>query len=363
MMQAHEVAQIFPMMSVSEFENLKADIAANGLREPVWTYRGQIIDGRNRYKACSELGIAPACREWDGKGELVAFVVSLNLHRRHLTESQRAMVAAKVASLPAGGIRQGQNTTASQTANLQFEGVTRAAAAEMLNVSERSVNTAKKIERDAEPEIVEAVTSGELSLNLAAQVSALPAEEQKEVAAAEDVKEAAVEAVKRAHVANNSGNNEWYTPAKYIDLARQVMGEIDTDPATSEIANKTVKAATIFTAEDDGRKQEWSGRVWMNPPYAQPLISDFSEAISAKFGSGEISEACVLVNNATETQWFQRMMEKAAAVCFPRGRVRFVDQDGNQGGAPLQGQAILYFGDNAECFASVFGSEGFVAKV
>lgn len=166
----------------------------------------------------------------------------------------------------------------------------------------------------------------------------------------------------RAHVANNSGNNEWYTPAKYIDLAREVMGGIDCDPATSEIANQTVKAKTIFTAEDDGLAQTWRGRVWMNPPYAQPLMSDFAEAVSAKFESGEIEQACILVNNATETQWFQRMVSVANAVCFPKFRIKFLDPQ-HKPGAPLQGQAIIYMGDNMELFVAAFKSEGAVLFV
>ena len=162
------------------------------------------------------------------------------------------------------------------------------------------------------------------------------------------------------HVGKNSGENEWYTPAKHIELARVVMGGIDTDPATSEIANRTVKAAKIFTADDDGRAQVWSGRVWLNPPYAQPLMGDFAEAVSSKFESGEIEQACILVNNGTETQWFQRMLGVAAAVCFPKTRIKFIDPDGNASGAPLQGQAVLYLGKNVAAFVEAFSTEGVV---
>jgi hypothetical protein len=159
------------------------------------------------------------------------------------------------------------------------------------------------------------------------------------------------------HVSKNSGVNEWYTPSRHIELAREVMGGIDCDPATSELANKTVKATKIFTVDDDGRAQEWTGRVWMNPPYAQPLMNDFAEAVSAKFESGEIEQACILVNNATETQWFQRMLAVSSAVCFPKARIKFLDPQGNPG-APLQGQAIIYMGDSYAAFVGVFKSEG-----
>ncbi len=164
-----------------------------------------------------------------------------------------------------------------------------------------------------------------------------------------------------AHVSNNGGENEWYTPPAFIVAARSVMGSIDLDPASSEIANKTVGADTFYTAAQDGLKQPWRGAVWMNPPYAQPLIADFCEAITAKFEAGDITQACVLVNNATETAWFQRMLEQASAVCLIKSRVRFLDQNGNPG-APLQGQAALYFGDCGESFAEHFHSFGKVLR-
>lgn len=359
MYQIHPIAEIFPRMPGEEFVSLKKDIRENGLLEAIWLYEGKVIDGRHRHFACQETGTDPVYRNYEGNDPL-GFVISLNLKRRHLTESQRAMVAASLANMPRGGIREGQNTMASQTANLQSE-VSQFQAADMLQVSPRSVATAAKVEREAPQEVVEAVRTGGMSLNLASQVAALPEEEKSEVAAAApgQIKEVAQEVVRRAHVANNSGNNEWYTPVDYIQLARSVMGGIDTDPATSEIANRTVQASTIFTESDNGLSKKWSGRVWMNPPYAQPLIADFSEAVSAKYEDGEIEQACILVNNGTETQWFQRMLSASSAVCFPKSRIRFVGPDGVHG-APLQGQAVLYMGENVEAFISAFSQKGAV---
>ena len=166
---------------------------------------------------------------------------------------------------------------------------------------------------------------------------------------------------KKAHVANNSGNNEWYTPAPFIEAARAVMGGIDLDPASSEIANATVKADRIFTAEDDGLKQEWPiGRIWMNPPYAQPLMGQFASRLASEIRRG--SEAIVLVNNGTETGWFQEMAAECSAICFPKTRIKFVDPQGNPSGAPLQGQAIIYCGPDADAFEEAFHSFGLVVR-
>ena len=163
-----------------------------------------------------------------------------------------------------------------------------------------------------------------------------------------------------AHVSHNSGNNEWYTPREYIQAARDVMGDIDTDPASSEIANRTVNARIFYTADEDGLAYDWRGRVWMNPPYAQPLITEFCEKLAGDYRQGFVYEACALVNNATETKWFNSLLEEAAAVCFIRGRVKFIDPAGNPSGAPLQGQAVLYLGENPEKFSSVFSEFGAV---
>lgn len=93
----HSVTEIFPLIDGEEFEALVDDIRANGLREPIWRDgSGRIIDGRNRYRACRAAGVQPRYTTWDGEESLVALVVSLNLHRRHLTPSQRAAIAVEI---------------------------------------------------------------------------------------------------------------------------------------------------------------------------------------------------------------------------------------------------------------------------
>lgn len=165
------------------------------------------------------------------------------------------------------------------------------------------------------------------------------------------------------HVSHNSGENEWYTPSEYLEAAREVLGTIDLDPASSAVANERVKATRYFTKDDNGLAHEWHGNVWLNPPYAQPLIGNFAEKVVEEFDAARINAAIVLVNNATETRWFRQMTEAATAICFPTGRIKYLDSTGNPANTPLQGQAFLYFGDDTYAFLSTFRQLGFVVEV
>jgi len=164
-----------------------------------------------------------------------------------------------------------------------------------------------------------------------------------------------IEEVKKPHVAFNTGNNEWYTPKEIIEAARQAMGSIDVDPASSEIANQVVKATEYYTAETNGLDKKLHGNVWMNPPYSSELIGKFVSKIVDE--RDDYEQAVVLVNNATETEWFNKLVSVATAVCFPKSRVKFYMPEGKTG-APLQGQAIIYIGNNVCEFMTAFQNIG-----
>jgi len=162
------------------------------------------------------------------------------------------------------------------------------------------------------------------------------------------------------HVSQASGENEWYTPGKYIEIGRESMGSIDLDPASSVNAQKIVQAAQYYTLADDGLSQKWAGRVWLNPPYSKDLASRFTMKLIEHYLAGDVKQAVVLVNNCTETVWFQDMAQEASVICFPRGRIQFTDKKGNPSNSPLQGQALLYFGNAKQRFAKTCGDTGVV---
>ena len=236
-MNLHPLCSIFPAMSAPEFEALKADIAAHGLREPVWTWRGSIIDGRHRWQACMDLGIEPMTREHDGdESTLVGFVLSMNLSRRHLSESQRAAVATKLAALSRGR----------PSENAQICAITQQEAADKLNVSRRSVQLAREVIEKGSPELAAAVDQGEVSVSAAAVVAkTVPKEEQAALVAQKAVAKAAKQA-----------------RAKMSELTRPLRIEIQRiDERLAQLAGeKTEVEARLATGELRGEEFAEIGR-------------------------------------------------------------------------------------------------------
>jgi phage N-6-adenine-methyltransferase len=156
-----------------------------------------------------------------------------------------------------------------------------------------------------------------------------------------------------------TGDNEWYTPEKYIILACKVMGGIDLDPASSEKANAVVKAKRFYSEADNGLTQQWNGKVWLNPPYSQDRLGLFVDKMVEERSAGRVTEAIMLTNNYTDTGWFHKACEIADALCFTRGRIKFAGANGAEC-APPQGQIFYYFGDNIRTFSDVFLEVGLI---
>jgi len=159
-MDFHSLANIFPLMEGAEFDALVADIRENGLHEPIYTYEGQILDGRNRWRACLLANVEPRYETLNGQ-EPLQFVISKNLHRRHLNETQRAIVANKM-----GNMKQGDNRYSSRHANLHVLSVSREEAAKMLSISPRTVASIAFVEREA-PELLPDMEAGNMTAHAA----------------------------------------------------------------------------------------------------------------------------------------------------------------------------------------------------
>lgn len=162
-------------------------------------------------------------------------------------------------------------------------------------------------------------------------------------------------------------SNAWFTPEKYIDSARKALGgTINLDPFSSLEANKIVKAEKYFIETDNAFAQKWSGRkgasrkVWMNPPYSGKLCSLAVSKFIEEYNIGSFTEGIFVVNNATETKWFQEALKKASAICFTGHRISFWNADGKAMSGNTRGQAFFYFGSKPDKFLIEFAKYGVV---
>ncbi|NMC35312.1 MAG: hypothetical protein GYA36_23070 [Veillonellaceae bacterium] len=360
-----EFAALIPPLTFDERTQLENNVLAEGIREPLTVWQGILLDGHNRYALAQKHGLQYATREAAVADRNAArkWIINNQLGRRNLSPTAASYLRGKLYEAE----KKAEGRPEKLAQNDLVSGPTAQRMATATGVSEATIkrDAAFAVAVDAIAETVGEEARSEI-LSRDAKVTKQEVVALGKTATAEPAKaRAAWEQLKskpdeddapKAHVANNSGDNEWYTPPEYITAARQVMGGIDLDPASSETANATVCAATYYTAEDNGLTKQWAGCVWMNPPYAQPLVQEFAEKLVADLPN--ITQAIVLVNNATETRWFQALAGACAAICFPAGRVRFWAPD--KVSAPLQGQAVLYFGDDAPAFTQAFAGFGVV---
>jgi len=157
-------------------------------------------------------------------------------------------------------------------------------------------------------------------------------------------------------------SDEWYTPTECIEAARKVLGGLDLDPASNKIAQRRVRAKRYFTKDDDGLTKKWSGRVWLNPPYSQPLAAQFGAKLIEEVGSGRVAAAILVQNASTDTGWFHDLAGACSCLCLTKGRINFLREDGASS-QNRYGQAFFYFGPNAKAFRGVFQHFGLVGKL
>jgi N6-adenosine-specific RNA methylase IME4/ParB-like chromosome segregation protein Spo0J len=254
-LEFHPLAEIFPLIEGAEFDDLVADIREHGVHEPVWVHQGQILDGRNRYRASVAAGADCPMREYLGD-DPAAFVVSLNLKRRHLSESQRAMVAAKLANMPA-------HRPDDKSANLQ---TSQESAGKLLNVSTRTVASAKYVQEKGSPELVTAVEQGQVSVSAAADIATMPKAEQAEIVA--------------------RGEREILEKAKAIRSERAIARREGRLDRLAEISrgNTALNTSQRFPI------------IYADPPwrYENPPMGDTNRSIENHYPTMSLEEICAL---------------------------------------------------------------------
>ena len=372
----NEFKGLIPPLTGEEYKGLEESILKDGCRDALVLWGEILVDGHNRYEICTRHNIPfkTVQKEFTDRNTAIEWIILNQFGRRNLPAHERARLALRLKPVIAEKAKENlvthtecgyQGCQKSDKAEID----TKKELAKVAGVSHDTIAKVERIEEDAPAPVVQASRKGEISVNSAYQVTKLEPEQQEEIAQRiehieEEPKETQTpkaivqEVLKRPHVSFNSGNNEWYTPSNIIEAARTAMGSIDVDPASNDIAQQTVKAETYYTAETNGLDKEWVGNVWLNPPYASDLIGKFIDKLVSE--KQNYNQAIVLVNNATETEWFNKIVSISSMVCFPKSRVKFYMPDGKTG-APLQGQAVLYIGKNAESFYKAFKEIGWVA--
>ena len=263
--QVHPAATLFPMMGPEEMEGLKQDIQKHGLATPIVLWQGQLVDGRNRLQVCRELEIDAECRELDPQEDPYRYVVSHNLHRRHLTVAQRSMVAAKMATLKRGEVGNGRPKVEVQicTSTSMDE------AADMLNVSRRSVATAKKVIESAAPALVDAVEQGKVAVSLAAKLVDECDDKRQQTRLAKQGKQAIKDFI--------TPTDERKPPKAESPNAPAPNGKVDRLAAIRAIYQDVIDALNRGIAEM--RKHEPNDRYF--GVYAKPSIQALSAARTA----------------------------------------------------------------------------------
>ena len=255
--------QLFPAMNEREFGELVESLKINGFyaAEPVTLHEGKILDGRNRALACEVAGVAPTYTDLQDGIDPLQFVIAKNLARRHLGESQRAMIAAKLATMNVGH----------QSANASIEAISQPQAAELLNVSRASVQRAAEVRDHGVPELQQAVEQGEVSVNAAATIADLPKDEQR--SAVRGGKKRVVEVGKKATAAKRVNNANKTTKPKPTSaepmklagdnaLLRRIFPPNSSRPSRKARPPPSWPATGRKPASSIGRSGRWR-RFWM----------------------------------------------------------------------------------------------------
>lgn len=301
-MKPHPISEIFPLIEGKEFDAFVEDIRKHGMRQPLVMYQGKILDGRNRWRACQALKIKPKLVPYKGD-DPVGFVLSLNLSRRHLNESQRAMIAAKAATLSRGGVR----------SKGSIDPLSSGVMGEKLSVSSPSVKRARKVLTKGSKDLVRAVEQGDISVSAAADLADASPEVQRE--ATKDHGKAAPALAKQIEEGKESGEPK-EPPVKTLGrtIPPDVLARIELEQGmVDEMSGLLAQLARLITAyekqtlvpgkpEKEHRQTRFRDPLEMlayairksRPASVCPwckCVEDVQEKCLACYGAGFVSEA------------------------------------------------------------------------
>jgi len=417
-----EFQDLIPPLKEDEFARLEANILAEGCRDPlvVWAGENVIVDGHNRYTICCNHGVEFTVKaiEFDSRDHAMLWMVRNQQGRRNLTSYVKGMLALEEQRL--------SNCIFSIEKETNGELNTWADAATNNETSTATMSRVKRVEAAAPEAIKKKARAGEISptraLQLTQQIEKLPDTVQDTAAERVadnpekarilsdlqkssdqehsngtfdeiiqtggmhygndmekwcDFEAASVEEIVKAkksieqHHRREAGLstlltsefNEWYTPQQYIEGVHLVMGGVDVDPASNDIANRIVRATTYYTIDTNGLDHAWQGRVFLNPPYGRDAGESnqeiWSKQLVSQYEAGVATEAIMLINAVTDRRWFQPLWDYT--ICFTDHRIRFYDDQGEFGN-PTHGNAFIYFGHQGERFADIFSKFGVVVN-
>jgi len=175
-----------------------------------------------------------------------------------------------------------------------------------------------------------------------------------------------VKALKKPNVArpgnaSHDNDDEWYTPPEIVEPCRQALGAIDLDPASNRRADKVVQSARFFSPEENGLEQEWSGRVFLNPPYSKSAgKKEFLAKLAEDYRQGRVTAATAVLSYDFSPSWFEPLRDLWSAICLFHGRVRFYKVKPGDGHDPALGTSVVYFGEEVEAFSRAFSPLGMV---
>ena len=299
---------------------------------------GMHLAGYTFERACKNLDWLLTDNRWQACGfaDINAFLATIDWSDFKIAAEQRKEISRKLAAI---------NASQRQIART-------------LGVGEKTVR--RDLDLDGAANAATREKPSEEIKGLRSRTAAFAAPDRKTQSGAEAQK-ALAEKDKRPRSGNASHDNddEWYTPSVLIEPARECMGGIDLDPASSEVAQKVVQAAAFFTAADDGLAHPWRGRVFLNPPYSKAAgKADFIAKLAEHYWAGEVTEAVVVISYDFSAGWFEPLRGAYTAICLMRGRVQFYKLKPGDGHDPALGTSVVYLGGKAPAFSEAFAALG-----